>query len=388
MKKLLAGSVVVSVLSLAGGAFGEDWVITEPGVYKLDPGTEYGQTSNRVAGTVTLESTGDTTAADKIILGGYQQVAKSTTIFNGGFWDFGGGKFNVETTALSYRTNIFRNAAVATNISYYTVGDASGMSGWGGGGQYNTTFVTDGAKLYVDGTLMLSRRLYESHSALWVTDGGYLYCKGNVTIGDGAMPGDSVQKSGDWLIISNATASAKVTGTIQVSSASNNSGDRHLLVTDGARLDAGAINVGGTNTRSFNSSFIAGENSVVTTKYLYLDDRWPQNYGGLESGDKIEIRDGAFVRVTDTFKSGYSSDNQPGPRGAKLVISNGTLSCQIFTTPAARPTLMYHIHGTNSKILVNTTFRPFNTMSYAKTEKQYFYVEHGADYKANFVLQL
>ena len=72
--------------------------------------------SNSETGVLTLdESAYPVDAAHALSFTGLTAVAKSTTIFNGGFWDFGGGLF--PTNAANDRTITLQNGAVVTNVA-------------------------------------------------------------------------------------------------------------------------------------------------------------------------------------------------------------------------------------------------------------------------------
>ncbi len=275
--------------------------------------------SNTETGTLTLDETAyEVAEANALSFTGFESVANSTTVFKGGWWDFGGGEF--PTNKVDDRIVTLQNGAVVTNVAtmpnlnyyrnkfnllgvsrFYVTGDAYLDYGGSGSNHSNEFCVAEASTLVVGGTIHLS-----------VTAAG---TNGHRT-------------EGSTLKVTGERSYAKA-ANVKMSSASGNGapGDCRVVVTDHGRLDVENTLSLGSGSRSFNNKLYVTDGGVVTAATVNVGSSWQQSYDGSLSGYEVYVLNGGVLRANTRFNMG---NTDRGVGGMKLIVSNATFSAAAF----------------------------------------------------------
>ena len=275
--------------------------------------------SNTETGTLTLDETAyEATEANALSFTGFESVANSTTVFNGGWWDFGGGEF--PTNKVNDRVVTLQNGAVVTNVAsmplldyyrnkfnllggsrFYVTGDAYldyGGSGWN---HSNEFCVAEASTLVVGGTIHLSA----------------------------TVAGDNEHRTeGSTLKVTGEGSYAKAANVLMSSAGGNGApGDCRVVVTDHGRLDVEDKLSLGSGARSFNNKMYVTDGGVVTAATVNVGASWQQSYDGSLSGYEVYVLNGGVLRANTRFNMG---NTDRGVGGMKLIVSNATFSAAAF----------------------------------------------------------
>ncbi len=326
--------------------------------------------SNSETGVLTLdESAYSADEAHALSFTGLTAVAKSTTIFNGGFWNFGGGLF--PTNAANDRTITLQNGAVVTNVAslpplnhyrdkfnllgasrLYVTGDAAVDYGGSSSDHSNEVHVAEGSSFVVDGDIITSyygagSNAHRREGVLFEVTGQGSFAKANN-------------------IVMNKTAG----------NANGSPGDARVVVSDHGILEvAGTIEID-AGSRTFNNRLYVTDGGAVTAATVNLVTHWGPNYDKSSCGCEVHILNGGSLRANTKFNIGNSSINNAGKHGMRLVVSNGTFSAaemMPFGFGSANSNIEIRISGPDAKFRVDKVGALFGPTGWNK-----FIIENGA----------
>ena len=310
--------------------------------------------SNSETGVLTLdESAYSADEAHALSFTGFTAVAKSTTIFNGGFWDFGGGLF--PTNAANDRTITLQNGAVVTNVAsmpplnhyrnkfnllgascLYVAGDAAVDYGGGYTDHSNEVHVAEGSSFIVGGDIITS----------------YYGAGSNAHRREGVL--FEVTGTGSYAKAKNLDMNRSD------SNANGSPGDAHVVVSDHGILDIENSLKIEAGSRTFNNRLYVTDGGAVTAATVNLVASYGVNYDNSSCGCEVHILNGGSLRANTKFNIGYTSSNSTGKQGMRLVVSNGTFSAaamQPFGQNHANSNIEIRISGPAAKFHVDDVSR-------------------------------
>ena len=293
--------------------------VVDAGVKAFGPGSCAKFLLNKCAsGIVTLDGTGASATPDQAIgFTGFEAVGNSTTVFRGGWWDFGLGAFLPED--LSGRTVTLEGGAVVTNVGAVTLAGATGMN--------NKLRITDESAMSAD-SVTLGAKDGEQHNDLEIVGGSSLTLSGNLKMS--AYP-KQIGNSGNnrtrnVVTVAGEGTTLDVTGSTFLSWVSSgynaSTGGNTLYVTNGATASLGNLRLtqglffGGDDTAVF-------EDAHVTTRNMYIASEW-SSAGRGPSRTLVHIGAGSVVTNTEAIYIGSYSNDRNGQDTIELVISNAT----------------------------------------------------------------
>lgn len=308
---------VASGSAAAGGVI-EDRTATYPAPY--DEGTVL---SNLGIGSLILDETDyPVNEANALRFTGFEAVANSTTIFDGGWWDFGGGDF--PTNAASDRTVILRSGAVVTNVASMPLLN-----------YFRNKFNLLGAsRFHVTGDAVLDYGGSDSNHSneFCVAEGSAFIVGGDIKMSVNQAVTNGRRKEGSVLKVTGAGSYAKA-ANLRMSPENVNGppGDCRAVVTDHGVLEIpGTISLG-AGSRTFDNRLYVTDGGAVTAATVNVGAGWQSNYdASLDSGFEVHVLNGGVLRANTGFYIGITSSSNAGASGMKLVVSNATFSAAKF----------------------------------------------------------
>ncbi|MBO7207872.1 MAG: hypothetical protein J6W10_09715, partial [Kiritimatiellae bacterium] len=275
-----------------------------------------------VLGPVTFDETQYEAREDmSLSFTGFDSVSRATTIFKGGFWDFGVAgtvtNFWQASDSKSSRRTVFSDGAVVTNVGVAIVA--------GVGGADNQLKVSGGASLYAQSLILGCSTDGGHRSVVTVDDGALLSVAGDVSLSEGEKWRGGTQFTGNELTVLGEGTRLFVGGETSLSRKSEKSqtmrpGGSTFPVADGASATLGPLSV--STCTSYNSEsntvVFARDANVSLTSLLFAT-------GGSNSGrggNRIEILDGAVVENSGTMTFGSTDVARTIPD--VLLVSNAT----------------------------------------------------------------
>jgi len=316
------------------------------------PYAENNLLSNAETGVLTLdESAYPVDAAHALSFTGFVAVAKSTTVFNGGWWDFGGGLF--PTNAASDRTVTLQNGAVVTNVASMPPCD-----------QYRNKFNLLGASsIYIAGDAVIDYGGNStSHSnEVHVAEGSSFIVAGDIITSYHGAGSSSHRKEGTLFEVTGTGSYAKAKNLDMNKSAtlSNGSpGDARVVVADHGILEiANTLSIE-AGLRTFKNHLYVTDGGAVTAATVNLVTHHGSNYDNSSCGCEVHILNGGILRANSKFTIGHTSTSNVGKHGMRLVVSNGTFSAatmQPFGDGTANSNTVIRISGPSAKFHVDST---------------------------------
>lgn len=262
------------------------------------------------------------TEANALSFTGFEGVANSTTLFYGGWWDFGGGNF--PTNVANDRTITIGQGAVVTNVA--------GMPQTSE--YYRNKFNMLGAsRFYVGGDVVLDYggTTLNHSNQLYVAEGSSFVVGGDIVMGNKAATSIWSPRLGTSMNVAGPGSLVKAKN-LMMPKVSNSPGDCRTVVTDRAVLDVENEIVLGNGSHNFGNRLYVMDGGAVTAATVnvgvgnFINDR------GLYSDYEVHVLNGGILRADTAFNVGVSSSAGTGPSGVKIVVSNG-----IFSVAKLRP---------------------------------------------------
>lgn len=314
-----------TIMSMVAVADVYDVTITSSGMSQFEAGGEYGSIVNAASGEVTLTSSGAAVAADAISVTNFDAtVAGATTVFDGGWWDFGvadsaAGTVNFMTkdSTLSNRSVTLDNGAVVTNVGWAYLAGTSGS---------NNSLTLDGASSLTANNLVFSRSTASRQlSKVTVGGGSHLNVRGMLSMSDGQEAYANNAMSGNELVVSGAGSRLVVGGQTSLgrnmgSSSYSTSGSNTFTVVDGASATLQGLVVAAGGRHGNKNRVVFGKNARVNMTSLSFAAGGTGVVTG-PGGNTLEILDGAVVTNTGEFTFGI--DHQSSINN-HIVVSNAT----------------------------------------------------------------
>lgn len=339
----------------AGAAMAADRTVSY-----VAPHVEGAVLANAETGMLTLDETAyPINEANALSFTGFEAVADSSTLFKGGWWNFGGGDaaggFWSATDSASNRYAELSDGAVVTNVGSVHVGGASGTD--------NQLRLT-GASSFFAGYLSLgSSTSVGQKSKVTVSDGSLLHVSGELSLSTGEKFRGAREQTGNSLTVSGEGSRLVVGGQTSLGRNRDSGvnaqymrlGGNTLTVADGASATLGALNVdtGSAYGGESNRVVFSGNARVTMTS---LDFATAGAYGG-RGGNLLEILDGAVVTNTGTMMFGM--EDIAKALGNRIVVSNATF-CTKLKNYASRGKLLiwgngnsFVVSGANSQLTID-----------------------------------
>lgn len=316
-----------------------DLYLAKSGTVTLDSPVSYKNLYNVAAGgPVRLDQS--RVAADEAhknaFTGFFADASRSSTVFDGGLWDFGATADSTTCNFfgndyLHYRTAVITGGAVVTNVGGVILGGSCTSSGGGYAAAVgNTLRVTDGSSLTVNQVILSSANVGGSKSTFVVDGGSYFQCNKKFFFGHANAGSNSRYNSGGRAVFSNENTRAVFKDSLNIGAnndetyGGNSPGGTTMIVTDKATVDACNIIIG-SGSRNFDNAFIVSNSGRVDCTSIDLTAiSFSSKYDSSDSGDKLMILSGAVVTNTGRTTVGYQSSSSIGAGGSEIVISNGT----------------------------------------------------------------
>jgi hypothetical protein len=338
------------------------------------PYAENNLLSNAETGVLTLdESAYPVDAAHALSFTGFVAVAKSTTVFNGGWWDFGGGLF--PTNAASDRTVTLQNGAVVTNVASMPPSN-----------HYRNKFRLLGAsRLYIAGDAVVDYGESGTHRSneVHVAEGSSLIVGGDIITSYCGAGSNAHRKEGVIFEVTGVGSYAKAKG-LNMNKTANNAngspGDARVVVSDHGILEIANTFDIAAGSRTFNNRLYVTDGGVVTAATVNLVSGYGLSYDKSSCGCEVHVLNGGSLRANTKFNIGYTSSSSTGKQGMSLVVSNGTFSAakmQPFGLGSGNSNIVIRISGPDAKFHIdNVTGTLFGQAN--KTGWNKFVVENRA----------
>lgn len=251
---------------------------------------------------------------------GFDAVGYSTTVFKGGWWDFGLGGFFRSDSSFGGRTTVFDGSVVTNAGSLYLAGTS---------GDNNKLLLKGTSELHLDNFVLGMKNGNGQNSRALVTDGSLLHCTGYISFNDRVLSA-STYLSGNELVISNVGSRLVVDGSTyldrtQAGAAGNyyaGVGGNALVVTDHASAKLHALNVAISGFHSMSNRVTVSKGGYLETTSINLGSSWAS---GANTYDytRFEVLDGGVVTNTGLLTIGYYDGSKHGR--ISVVVSNGVL---------------------------------------------------------------
>jgi len=326
-----------------------------------------------IMGTVTFDESAY--AADEphaLSFSGFDALANTWTVFNGGWWNLPG---TFLPTDANLRTVVLEGGAVVTNVETVAVAGTTGTD--------NKLRLTGASSLYA-GSLVLGSAITAGQRSSVIVDGASLLSvDGALEFSAGELSQGAKQQTGNSLTVCGVGSRLVVGGQTSLGRDRDSSkastymrfGGNTFTVTDGAAATLGALAVdtgaayGGESNRV---EFSKNAHVTMTSLRFATAGR----YGG-RGGNLFEILDGAVVTNTGTMMFGM--ENVGKELGNRIVVSNATFYTKL-NNHASRGKLMIWGNGNNFVVSgANAEFKIDDVISglfHGKTSS--FVVENGA----------
>ena len=321
---MITGAVIFLAVTHGILADVQDVSITVAGTRTFAPGDTYGSLINAASGDVTLDSSGLAVEADAISFTTFDAtVAGATTVFNGGWWDFGvsdpsslTANFMTASATLSNRSLTLENGAVVTNVGLAYVAGSSGT---------DNSLTLDGASMLNVSSLLLGCSTFSGQRSK-VTVGGasFLNVFGMLSFSEGLSWKSQEAMSRNEMVISGTGSRLVVGGTTYLGRTPDGNyktpGGNTFKVVDGASATLQGLEVSSGTWHCDDNHVLFGKDSRVTMTNLRI---LRGTSGGATSskGNLVEILDGAVVTNSGEFAFGTDHSSCIGN---KMVVSNAT----------------------------------------------------------------
>lgn len=326
-----------------------------------------------VLGSVTFDES--SYAADEphaLSFSGFDALANTWTVFNGGWWNFAGSFL---PTDANLRTVVLEGGAVVTNVETVAVAGTTGTD--------NKLRLTGASSLYA-GSLVLGSATTEGQKSSVIVDGASLLSvTGAVEFSAGELFRGARQQTGNSLTVSGEGSRLVVGGQTSLGRNRDSSynaqymrfGGNTFTVTDGAAATLDALNVdtglayGGESNR-----VVFGSNARVTMTSLSFATA---GANGGRGGNLLEILDGAVVTNSGTMMFGM--DDVAKALGNRIVVSNATFYTKLNNYASRGKYLIWGngnsfvVSGANAELKIGDTMNGF-----FKNKGSSFVVENGA----------
>lgn len=289
------------------------------------PHDEGAPLSNAETGDLLLDETDyPVNEANALRFTGFEAVANSTTILDGGWWDFGGGNFPMNSA--NDRTVILRSGAVVTNVVSMPAFN-----------YYRNKFKLLGAsRFHVTGDAILDYgESGQNHSnEFCVAEGSTFIVGGDIKMSVNQAGTNGRRKEGSVLKVTGAGSYAKA-ANLRMSPENVNGppGDCRAVVTDHGVLEVPGTISFGAGARTFDNRLYVTDGGAVTAATFNVGTGWqnPSSYdASLDSGFEVHVLNGGILRANTGFYIGLTSTSSAGVSGMKLIVSNGTFSAKAF----------------------------------------------------------
>ena len=320
--------------------------------------------------------------------GFFADQSGTTTVFDGGFWDFGAAAGSkvcnfMGDDYLHSRSVVIEGGAVITNVGKLAM---AGQCTYENGGinvaTKNSLRLTGGSTLAVNQFALSTAAGNNIKSALTIDGGSKLLCAGQLVFSQHNCTGNSRWNSGTTAVVSNANTTVEVGGNLDIGAntdpdvngstgGGNASGGNTMTVTDKAYLRASVINLGGGNRCFDNVLVISGTARVdcaaINVTALNTNTKYDGNASG--AGDKLMILDGAVVTNTGRTAVSYAWGSTGSGSGSEIVVSNATFYTETFAFSLScnAANNIFRMSGPGARFTIGTTkendYHPFGAQS-------------------------
>ena len=310
----------------------EDYTVTEEGTMTFPSPVSYGTLRNAASsGAVVFDQSAyEKSPAFANSFTNFDAVVGATTLFLGGWWDFGATadeeiNFFAKAATASNRTTVF-DGAVVTNVGFAYIAGSDGTG--------NTLILTNGADLTV-GNLSFGSKKQDANGKLLMTSGSSLTCRGNASMSDYSNTSSDIYKykTGNLWEVSGTNTTLSVGGMtyigvpLGVDYYPGTTGGNTFSVTDGAKADLGDFRVStGARHGSSNRVEFARGAKVTMRSFAYDSSSFTVNQGRF-GANRVSILDGAVVTNTGVFTFGTDFIESGMD---ELIISNATFHTDSF----------------------------------------------------------
>ena len=292
-------------------------------------------TGTTTGGTLTFDMTGQSNR--KLYFYGFNQGgAKVSTVFKGGYWDFGGKYFcNAGSSAGAYGSDklvAISDGAIITNTAACSLGYV--------GNQKNLRLSLSGqSQLHIGGMFNFAQTETGSPSTniVEVTDGSVMTVAGKFQWDNPSVSWGNAFDYRDYVIVDGDGSSLKLLSS-DIARFRMRGGGAMVVRNNGA-LDAKTLVLGWKYTRnnllrvesgasaSVSSVYMSGYYSAAGTTYMSSPDA---AVDGLRN-NRVEVLNGGTLQVGGTFCMAYGESQS----GNTLVVSNGTFKASVFALAQA-----------------------------------------------------
>ena len=302
--------------------------ITTPGTVTFTaPHTEAKTLVNAAFGPVTLDESAQAKDADHAIsFVGFDAIEQTTSLFKGGWWDFGAGDFFSSTSIAGHRTTVF-DGAVVTNVGTVHVA--------GTGGADNRIDLVNGAEFYPASMTLGWKNGADQRSKVTVSGGSLLSVAGKLNMSDTVETKTVATLTGNELVVSNAGSRLVVGGTFNMAQASTGDasygapGGNHFVVTDNAVADLRGVSVSPLNYYNISNRITVAKGGRLTTTSISVGAS--ASYSSGVSGSTwnlLEVLDGGVWTNTGSCVFGQYQFQRHNYQ--TLLISNGTFYTEMM----------------------------------------------------------
>ena len=327
-----------------------------------------------VLGSVTFDES--SYAADEphaLSFSGFDALANTKTVFDGGWWDFSAGAFL--PTDANGRTVSLEGGAVVTNVDAVTMAGTTGTD--------NTLRLTETSSLYAGSFILGSEAVNGGQRSKVAVDGGSLLnVSGALEFSNGEKWRGTGEQTGNSLTVSGEGSRLVVGGQTSLGRNRDNSNSQYMrfggstfTVTDGAAATLDALNVDTGLSYGGESNRVVFSNSARVTM-TSLSFATSGAYGG-RGGNLLEILDGAVVTNSGTMMFGM--DDVAKALGNRIVVSNATFYTKLRSYADRGKYLIWGngnsfvVSGANAELTIGDTMNGF-----FKNKGSSFVVENGA----------
>ena len=327
-----------------------------------------------LVGTVTFdESAYAVDEAHALSFSGFDAMANTKTVFEGGWWNFSSGAFL--PTDANGRTVSLEGGAVVTNVDAVTMAGTTGTD--------NTLRLAETSSLYAGSFILGSEAVKGGQkSKVTVSDGSLLHVSGELSLSNGEKWRGTGEQTGNSLTVSGEGSRLVVGGQTSLGRNRDNSNSQYMrfggstfTVTDGAAATLDALNVDTGMSYGGESNRVVFSNSARVTM-TSLSFATSGAYGG-RGGNLLEILDGAVVTNSGTMMFGM--DDVAKALGNRIVVSNATFYTKLQSYANRGKYLIWGngnsfvVSGANAELTIGDGMNGF-----FKNKGSSFVVENGA----------
>ena len=324
-------------------------------------------------GTVTFDESAY--AADEphaLSFSGFDAMANTKTVFDGGWWNFSAGAFL--PTDANGRTVSLEGGAVVTNVETVAVAGTTGTD--------NKLRLTETSSLYAGSLILGSATTAGQRSSVVVEGGSLLNVSGALEFSAGEKWRGAGEQTGNSLTVSGEGSRLVVGGQTSLGRDRDASDSQYMrfggntfTVSGGASATLGALAVDTGASYGGESNRVVFSNSarVTMTSLSFATSGAASGRGG----NLLEILDGAVVTNTGTMMFGM--DNIRKELGNRIVVSNATFYTKLNNYANRGKSLIWGngnsfvVSGANAELTIDGDVHGF-----FKNKGSSFVVENGA----------